>query len=77
MYFYNYIKRWPFIKKWPPYYNKLKELLAKKIACSNYAASINKALDTDSAQNKGVVKDDAKDNIKDIKDLNLLYRMVE
>ena len=48
-YFYNYIKRQPFIKKWLPYYNKLKELLARKIAYSNYTALINKALDKDLA----------------------------
>ena len=48
-YFHNYIKRQPFMKKWPPYYNKLKELLARKIAYGNHTASINKALDKDSA----------------------------
>ena len=48
-YFYNYIKRRPFIKKWPPYYNKLKELLAGKMAYGNHAVSINKALDKDLA----------------------------
>lgn len=37
------------MKKWPPYYNKLKELLAKKMACSNHTALINKALDEDLA----------------------------
>ena len=37
------------MKKWPPYYNKLKELLAGKMACGNYIALINKALDKDSA----------------------------
>jgi len=37
------------MKKWLPYYNKLKELLARKIAYSNYAVLINKALDEDLA----------------------------
>ena len=70
-YFYNYIKRRPFMKKWPPYYDKLKELLARKMACGNYTVLINKALDEDSAWNKGVVEDDAEDDIEDIEDLNL------
>lgn len=48
-YFRNYIKRRPFMKKWPPYYDKLNELLAGKMARGNYAASINKALDEDLA----------------------------
>ena len=48
-YFRNYIKRQPFIKKWPPYYDKLNKLLAGKMACGNYATLINKALDKDLA----------------------------
>jgi len=48
-YFHDYIKKRPFIKKWPPYYDKLKELLAGNMACGNYTALINEALDKDSA----------------------------
>ena len=77
MYFYNYIKRRSFIKKWLPCYNKLKELLAGRIAYSDYIVLINKALDKDLAQNKGIIKDDTKNSIKEINDLNLLYRIVK
>jgi len=47
------------------------------MACGNHTALINKALDEDSAWNKGIVKDNAKDDIEDIKDLNLLRGMVK
>jgi hypothetical protein len=50
-YFGQHIKRRPFRKKHPPHFEQLKELLEGKMASGEYAASIDDALDENSAWN--------------------------
>lgn len=50
-YFNKHVKRRPFRKKWPPHYEQLRDLLEGKMACGDHAASIDDALDENSAWN--------------------------